>query len=222
MPAEEKKGLFSRLKSKLLGGGEGAELESTDMDSPANDAESDDASGAARPFDAADSGAIAENISQALLIERVMPILQSDSHRFKKIRQVHARPADDGEEIVTTTADGVETKNTAKPGDMVVKNLTGAQELYIIGARSFPRLYDLNQELDDGWALYDPKGEVLAVEVTKKLAADLGASSEFFIEAPWGSDERVRVGDFLVAPFPTLKKIYRIARTEFDQTYSPA
>ncbi|MGI9260748.1 MAG: hypothetical protein ACR2QR_01860 [Woeseiaceae bacterium] len=221
MPAEEKKGLFSRLKSKLLGGGEAGELESMELDSSANDADSTDSDGAAARVEGADTAAIGENISQALLVERVMPMLQSDSHRFKKIRQVHARPSEDGEEIVTITADGVETRNTAQPGDMVAKNLTGAQELYIIGVRSFPRLYVLNEELDDGWALYDPKGEVLAVEVTSELATDLGGSSEFFIEAPWGSDERVRVGDFLVAPFPTLKKIYRIARSEFDQTYSP-
>ena len=214
--------MFSKLKKKLFGGSDAQDKDGADLGSSANDETARSPEEVITPFKARDINDISDNISQAQLVERVMPMLDETSNRFRKTRQIHARVADDGEEIVTVTADGVETKNTAKPGDMVVKNLTGAQELYIIGAKSFPRLYDQIEELDDGWALYDPKGEVLAVEVTDQLTGDLGVSEEFLIEAPWGSDERVRVGDFLVAPFPTLRKIYRIARTEFDQTYSRA
>lgn len=214
--------MFSKLKKKLFGGSDGEDKDSSDLKTSANDERARTTDEVVTPFKARDITDISDNITQQQLVERVMPMLNEDSDRFCKTRQIQARPAEEGEEIVTVTADGVETKNTAKPGDMVVRNLTGAQELYIIGAKSFPRLYEQVEELEDGWALYDPKGEVLAVEVTDQLTGDLGVSEEFLIEAPWGSDERVRVGDFLVAPFPTLRKIYRIARTEFDQTYRRA
>ncbi len=161
-------------------------------------------------------------VAQARLMEQLMPTLKAEQKRFRKTRQVHARPAGDAEKIVSVTSDGVETTSVASSGDMVIRNLTDAGEMYIVSADSFPRLYEYVSDVDGGWALYDPKGEILALEVTDELASGLGVKSEFFIEAPWGSDERVRVGDYLVAPLPALAKIYRIARVEFDQTYRAA
>lgn len=203
MAKEEKKGFLQRLASRWR--------RSSDKTSESKEA-TFGATG-----DSSDGG---PNLSQAQLVETLMPMLGGKRKRFQKVRQIHAREAEEGEKIVSITSDGVETENVAKAGDMVVRNLTGAGEMYIISAKSFPRLYDQVEELDEGWALYDPKGEVLAIEVTDKVANKLGVNAEFFIEAPWGSDERVRVGDFLVAPLPALKKIYRIARIEFEQTYS--
>ena len=219
MAAQEKKGFFKRLTSRWRRSDDDGDAAANEPVAILDGESGDTAPGALKTSDGKD---VTEKVSQATLIEKVMPLMEAKSKRFRKTRQVHARAAKNREKVVTITADGVETKNVAKPGDMVVKNLTGAQELYIISSKSFPRLYVLNDDLEDGWALYDPKGEVLAVEVSKKLMRDLGVNAEFFIEAPWGSDERVRSGDFLVSPFPTLKKIYRIARREFEQTYSPA
>ena len=161
------------------------------------------------------------HVSQSRLIDFVLPMIEAGRCRFRKSLQIHARPAIAGETIVSVTSDGVETSNVADAGDRVVRNLTSAGELYIISARSFPHLYEHVDDLADGWALYNPKGEVLALEVTERLAADLGVGAEFQIEAPWGSDERVRIGDYLAAPLPALTKVYRIARVEFAQTYSP-
>ena len=162
------------------------------------------------------------HVPQARLIEHVMPLLEARRNSFRKTRQVHARAAVDGEQIVSVTSNGIETTNVAKAGDMVVRNLTEAGEMYIISAKSFPGLYEFADESGDGWAVYDPKGRILALEVDEQLTAELGVSPDFVIEAPWGSDERVCVGDYLVAPLPALDKIYRIARAEFEQTYSPA
>ena len=204
MAKEEKRGFLQRLASRWGRSG----------DKKPESKEATSATGS-------DSSEEGPNLSQAQLVETVLPMLGGKKKRFQKVRQIHARQAEDGEKIVSITSDGPETENVAKAGDMVVRNLTGAGEMYIISAKSFPRLYDQVEELDEGWALYNPKGEVLAIEVTDKVANKLGVNAEFFIEAPWGSDERVRVGDFLVAPLPALKKIYRIARVEFEQTYSP-
>lgn len=167
------------------------------------------------------SGSAMPHVSQSRLMKQVLPIIRADNNRYRKARQVQARAAADGEEIVTVTSDGVETRNTATAGDMVVRNLTQAAELYIISARSFPRLYEHARELGDGWSLYDPKGEILAIEAGRSLLDQLGVGVEFLIEAPWGSDEQVRLGDKLVAPLPALDKVYRIAASEFEQTYKP-
>ncbi len=167
------------------------------------------------------SGLTMPHVSQSRLMQQVLPIIRAQRHRYRKSRQVQARAAVDGEEIVTVTSDGVETRNTAAAGDMVVRNLTEAAELYIISAKSFPRLYEHAQELGDGWSLYDPKGEILAIEVGQRLLDELGVAMDFLIEAPWGSDEQVRLGDRLVSPLPDLDKVYRIAASEFEQTYKP-
>ena len=134
MTGEDKKGLFQRLKNRF---GRTREDEKPVVDSPA---------AAAMKADNPQS----DNISQARLVELLMPMLERRPNKFRKTRQVHARSADDGEEIVTLTTDGVETTNVARTGDMVVRNLTGAQELYIISAKSFPRLYEKVEEVDVG------------------------------------------------------------------------
>ena len=53
------------------------------------------------------------------------------------------------------------------------------------------------------------------VELTDKF--DVG--EEFYIVAPWGSEQLAREGDKFVAPLPGLDEVYRIARKEFEETY---
>ncbi len=158
-------------------------------------------------------------VEQPVLMDDVLPRIRDAAQRYRKFQQVHARPAHSGELIVSTTADGEETTNTAADGDFVVKNLTEAQENYLVGRNKFEARYVYVEDVDDEWKLYDPKGEVLGVEISRDLTAMLGVGEEFFIMAPWGSEQLAREGDMFVAPLPALDEIYRVARKEFDETY---
>jgi hypothetical protein len=157
-------------------------------------------------------------IGQSELQRKLLPRLCTEGKRYRKFREVHARKARPGETIVSVTSDGEETKNTAKAGDWVVRNTTPAREEYIVSEKTFASRYRFIAELGEGWARYQPLGEVLAVKVDGAVLELLGASKTFYIEAPWGEPQRVRQGDELAAP-PALDEVYRIARAEFDETY---
>jgi hypothetical protein len=158
-------------------------------------------------------------VAQDVLMNEVLPLITSANERYKKYRQVHARPAVPGETIVSTTADGEETANTATADDVIVQNLTEAKEKYIVGKDKFSKLYSEIESVDDEWTLYSPLGEVMAIEISRELTTKLNVGEEFYIMAPWGSEQLAREGDRFVAPLPGLDEIYRIARKEFDETY---
>jgi len=160
-------------------------------------------------------------VSQETLVEYLLPLIRDKGCHYRKFQRVHARPAVTGEVIVSVTSDGKETTNTASAGDMVVRNLTQAQEKYLVGQTSFPRLYKKLGPVDDSWKLYDPIGEIRAIEISQDLRNMLRVGEEFLIMAPWGTEQLCREGDLFVAPLPDLDKVYRIARSEFEQTYKP-
>jgi hypothetical protein len=161
-------------------------------------------------------------VAQLRLMEDVLPMIRDASQKYRKFQQIHARPAKAGEVIVSTTSDGEETTKTAKDDEYVVKNLTEAQEEYLVGEKKFNERYTFVEDVDDEWKLYDSVGEVLALEISRAITTMLGVGEEFYIEAPWKSDQLVREGDMFVSPFSTLDEVYRIARKEFDETYRPA
>jgi hypothetical protein len=159
-------------------------------------------------------------ITQQDLLSNVLPVLKSDGQHYRKFKQVHARSAIEGEVIVSRTGDGEEeTSNAAGADDMVVRNLTTAQEQYIVSKTKFDKLYKENESIDDRWTLYDPQGEVQAIEVSVDIMELLDVGEEFFIMASWGSEQFARTGDKLVSPLPKCDEIYRIAKFEFDETY---
>lgn len=160
-------------------------------------------------------------VPQADLKEKVLPMIEAAACRYEKFQQVHARPAVLGEVIVSTTNAGEETTNTAGPNDYVVKNLTAAEEQYLVGKEKFDSRYTFVEDAGDGWKLYDPIGAVLGIEITRELTNQLGVGEEFYIMAPWASEQIAQEGDLLVSPLPALDEVYRIARTEFEETYRP-
>jgi len=155
-------------------------------------------------------------------MNRILPVICDEGGHYRKFEQVHARPAAEGEVIVSITADGEETRNTAKNSDWVVKNLTAAQEEYILGEKEFARRYTEIGLVDSSWKLYDSKGEIRAIEITQGVTCSLDVDADFQIMAPWGSEQVAREGDYLVSPLPELDQVYRIGRPEFEQTYEPA
>lgn len=154
-------------------------------------------------------------------MDEVLPLIRDAARKYRKFRQVHARPAVPGEVVVSTTSSGEETRNTAKRDDVVVKNLTGAGEMYLVEKDKFDARYRCVEEVADEWKLYDAVGEVLAIEISRDLTAMLGVGGEFSIMAPWGSEQIAREGDMFVAPLPALDEVYRVARKEFAETYAP-
>jgi len=148
-------------------------------------------------------------------------MIRDEGRHYRKYQRVHARPAVRGEVVISVTEDGEETRNSATAGDMVVRNLTKAQEEYLVEPKKFADVYSEVEAVDESWRLYDPIGEIRAIEISRDVMSLLGVGEEFFLMAPWGTEQVAREGDFLVAPLPELSEIYRIARSEFGQTYEP-
>jgi hypothetical protein len=152
-------------------------------------------------------------------MHRLLPVIRDEGRHYRKFQRVHARPAVEGEVVISVTDAGEETRNTAARGDMVVRNLTEAQEEYLVDPKKFADLYCEVAAVDKSWKLFDPIGEIRAIEISRNVTSLLGVGEEFFLMAPWGTEQVAMEGDFLVAPLPDLDEVYRIARSEFDQTY---
>jgi hypothetical protein len=164
-------------------------------------------------------------LTRAVLGDKVKPKLKEHGTLHRKFRQVLARRAESVESVVAITSSGRESANTAQPGDYIVRNATEAGEMYVIKPDKFEQRYAYVSDAEDGFALYDPKGEVYGVELDDTLMSDLGKNNDVYVEAPWGGPEhgepqRLSKGDMLVCP-PDFSEIYGIARKEFDETYRP-
>lgn len=157
-------------------------------------------------------------ITQQQLLDFFIPKLNQSFSRYQKKSLIRARKASVGQEVITFSSDGIETKNTASEGDWLVENQTSIKERYLVKAETFEKKYRLKDSLGDGWGCYQPKGFVFAIEASEELLKNLGAQSQLEFEAPWKESMIVKIGDFLVIP-EALHEIYRIAKKEFGETY---
>lgn len=136
-----------------------------------------------------------------------------------KTRPVDARPAKEGEVIVSRIAgQGVETTSPpAKAGDWVVRNRCDASgnEEILVPAAKFPTRYGPAQGAADaqGYQEFRPSGAEMGYAV---VPAEAGA---FAIEAPWGELQRVLPGDVIAQVVADPNDTYRIERRAFDCTY---
>jgi len=158
-------------------------------------------------------------LEQQELLTKIRPLLQREGAVFYKKKNIFARPAQQGETVHTTTSDGLETTNQAQAGDFVVRNQTSAGEAYIVPADKFVQRYVALHRTDGDWLEYQPTGRLTAVALTAERLADLGLPEAFEFVAPWGSSMVAKVGDYIGGP-ENLTEIYRIARTEFEETYA--
>ncbi len=156
--------------------------------------------------------------SQEKMKQMVLPLLKSKGNIYQKVKKVFARKAKDVERIITTTSDGRETINSAKPGDYIVKNQTGAGEEYILTPSKFRSRYAYKKRSTAGFSEYEPTGRIHAIEVNKRLLKKFGVKLRFYFEADWGSKMIVKEKDFLACPVGG-EEVYRIARKEFFETY---
>lgn len=155
--------------------------------------------------------------SQEQFLNTMKPYLKNGK-AYIKFKEVSAKKAKGGELIYTITSDGIETKNTAKPGDYIVKNTTKAKERYIIKSSKFEKRYNYLKDEKDGWKIYKAIGKIKAVEVNDSLLKNLKVGDLFYFTAPWGEKMVVKKGDFLVSPLD-YSEVYRIAKKEFFETY---
>jgi len=153
-------------------------------------------------------------ISQSEAAALFLPVIKTKGKHYIKFREVVARPGVVGEEIVTVTSTGVETKNTVQPsGGVVVRNLTGAGEEYIVKPETFAKRYlEVEGEAPEGYKRYKPCGECDAIIYDP---AEFGNLTE--LTASWGETQPLVKGDAVATIGDG--QVYRIAEAEFGETY---
>lgn len=133
--------------------------------------------------------------------------------KFGKVLWRHATP---GETVLTVIKGVLETANTAKTNDVVVKNFNVGQstEEWIISYDKLKeRYFRLGKtHLIDGkeWQLAEARGFVKAIE---------HRGESFEMTAPWGEHMIVNDGDFIAQNVNDEDDIYRIEREQFLATY---
>jgi hypothetical protein len=157
-------------------------------------------------------------ISQTEMLAHFLPLMEIRGRRFRKKSLIRAKRARVGEEVITITSDGVETRNTAGEGDWLVENQTSVKENYLVKAETFGKKYIMLHSLGGGWGCYQPNGEICAFNVSEEDLEKFGAGEMMEFQAPWKESIVVRPGDFLVVPIDK-SEIYRVARKEFIETY---
>lgn len=107
--------------------------------------------------------------------------------------------------VVTTTADGKETQNTAEPNDIIMSG--PSREQYVIKSAKFPKLY----QGQIGGPVHPEQGP--------RNVAVYGGNAPVTFTASWGESMVLKPGDYLVKEAEG--KFYRIAKQEYEQTYNP-
>jgi len=107
--------------------------------------------------------------------------------------------------VETYTADGLETKNIAKPGNYVLCGPSG--ELYVLKAEKIAKLYT------------GKIGGIITPEQADRQVAVYNLETPIKFTAPWGEDMVIKPGDYLVKEQDG-SGYYRIAKKEFEQTYN--
>ncbi len=131
---------------------------------------------------------------------------------YRKVAQVHARPAKRQTPVKTVLADGTtETKNIAEPGDYVVTGVGG--ERWVVKPETFQARYALKPGKK---IVYLARGEAVAVKNP--------FGRPISIMAPWGEKQYGAANCMIADVFDPAKRKragepYIIARAEFDRTY---
>ena len=128
--------------------------------------------------------------------------------RYLKQGAVNAKLAVKDEKVKTEIDGVVETVNTAKENDVVIKG--SSNELYLINIDKFKARYNVEKELSSDYQEYKAIGECFAFEFK---------GEGFSFIAPWGEEMIVENGDFLASPNAEITEVYRIEKNAFKKTY---
>jgi hypothetical protein len=157
-------------------------------------------------------------VSQSEMLRIFAPLLLEFGQKAQKKTRIWARPALEGERVATITSDGPETENTALPGDVVVRNQSGAQETYVLPKNIFEKKYHPTGQKDAEWEEFAPQSTVCVLELRPEILQRVGFPPAFQLMARWQEPMQVRQSDYLATPEDG-SEIYRIARKEFEETY---
>jgi len=137
----------------------------------------------------------------------------------RKSRLVDARPAKNGEVVITVIAgEGEETRSKpAEVGDFVVRNRcqeTG-NEQYLVKAAKFAERYEgpLSEPDAEGWEAFRPRGRTMRYFIVG------GEEGTFHFTAPWGEQMIARPGDAIVQDANDSSDTYRVAAVSFECSY---
>ena len=134
-------------------------------------------------------------------------------NHYKKCKKIDARPAIEGEVIITILNGEKETKQTTKRGDFVARAKGKNKEEYIIDAVTFKKCYvSAGGEVDEnGFKEYNPIGEAYAFRYH---------GDNFSFETSCGEEMIVCDNDYIASvDRDELDDIYRIEKNEFEDTY---
>jgi hypothetical protein len=174
--------------------------------------------------------------SQEATVKMMEPILLEKGAMYKKTGRAFLKRAILGEKVETVLDGKLETTNTAKEGDWIVRADTASQERYLLPDAKFQKLYNQTsvsfidhpdaKELEaEGFQAFVPCGRIAAVQASAKLLAQYFPQGKF--AAAWKADMLVEVGDYLCSPAPpdgeglpeSITEVYRIERGAFAITY---
>eukprot|EP00931_Biecheleriopsis_adriatica_P105380 TRINITY_DN79938_c0_g1_i1.p1 TRINITY_DN79938_c0_g1~~TRINITY_DN79938_c0_g1_i1.p1 ORF type:complete len:797 (+),score=144.47 TRINITY_DN79938_c0_g1_i1:86-2392(+) len=174
--------------------------------------------------------------TQEHLILTFGPVLLDRGSMYRKTVTSFIRPAEEGEEIVTLFEGKVETVNTARRGDWIVRARTTHKERYILSPERFAEAYDAESgcvvhDVEDaeslnaeGFKEFRPKTRIVALQVSEEDLVRHFPSGRFV--APWNEPMLVEVGDYIAGKPSSenledgIKEVYRIEKSAFAQTYS--
>lgn len=134
---------------------------------------------------------------------------------YKKIGTAFARKAKVGEHISTEIDGEVETTNTAKENDVIMKGPKG--ELYIVSTAKFKSRYEDTDKLSDEFTEFVATGLIRAYQYK---------ANHFSIKfiASWGEEMICKEGDYLATTVKNetdenVEEVYRIESSVFSITY---
>ena len=156
--------------------------------------------------------------SQAEAMKKFESVILNVGKIYKKHSKIKAYEATKKEKIITVTSDGIETSNTALPGDFIIQNETDTKELYVIKKENFNDLYEYTRDIDEHWKEYVSKGKITAIQLDQNLIKELALPQHFHIIALWGEAQYVAKDDFIARPMKS-DELYRIGKKEFEATY---
>lgn len=140
---------------------------------------------------------------------------------FSNIRETYSKVQDPSkaveiefsettQKIETIITEGVETVNTANPGDAIITGKKG--ERYVVSAEDFGKLYE--PLTDENGVITD--GRYLPKNIVKCIKNPTG--QEIIIDAPWGGEQTGRA-DCMIVESQINGDRYLIEIGAFEMTY---
>ncbi|CAB9514547.1 expressed unknown protein [Seminavis robusta] len=180
--------------------------------------------------------------TQEEIIHRFLPIFHLEKRVHRKKVPSFIRKASKGEHVVTIINGVVATEKTVEDDSSWIVCGQVANEYYPLTDEKFRAIYDTEhpepishtnpQHLflrENGFQQYRSKRKVYAHEVDESdmhffrqdSTPTTTTTKEAYFMAPWGSPNRIELGDYLVLQYPDGKDdIYRIERTLFKGSYA--